>query len=102
MAALTLRNHHTYWLQSMTQQNHGKPGNTGITRIIKATGYSIQGLKAAFKHEAAIRQEVALLVIAIALVTYLDVSMLERITMLGTVVLVLIYRAGQFCNRGGS
>ncbi|EJO2020959.1 diacylglycerol kinase [Vibrio vulnificus] len=74
----------------MTQSNLGKPGNTGIKRIIKATGYSIQGLKAAFKHEAAVRQEFALLVVAIALATWLDVSMLERITLLAVVVLVLI------------
>ncbi|AIL69386.1 TPA: diacylglycerol kinase [Vibrio vulnificus] len=74
----------------MTQPNLGKPGNTGIKRIIKATGYSIQGLKAAFKHEAAVRQEFALLVVAIVLATWLDVSMLERITLLAVVVLVLI------------
>ncbi|HAU8252178.1 TPA: diacylglycerol kinase [Vibrio vulnificus] len=74
----------------MTQPNIGKPGNTGIKRIIKATGYSIQGLKAAFKHEAAVRQEFALLVVAIVLATWLDVSMLERITLLSVVVLVLI------------
>ncbi|MEZ9463300.1 diacylglycerol kinase [Vibrio splendidus] len=74
----------------MTHNNHGKPGNTGLIRIIKATGYSIQGLKAAFKHEAAIRQEIALLVIAIVFVTFLDVSMIERVALIGTVVLVLI------------
>ncbi|AAO09319.1 TPA: diacylglycerol kinase [Vibrio vulnificus] len=74
----------------MTQPNLGKPGNTGIKRIIKATGYSIQGLKAAFKHEAAVRQEFALLVVAIVLATWFDVSMLERITLLAVVVLVLI------------
>ncbi|EOA6544511.1 TPA: diacylglycerol kinase [Vibrio vulnificus] len=74
----------------MTQPNIGKPGNTGVKRIIKATGYSIQGLKAAFKHEAAIRQEFALLVVAIVLATWLDVSILERITLLAVVVLVLI------------
>ncbi|EIO3978740.1 diacylglycerol kinase [Vibrio vulnificus] len=74
----------------MTQPNLGKPGNTGIKRIIKATGYSIQGLKAAFKYEAAVRQEFALLVVAVVLATWLDVSMLERITLLAVVVLVLI------------
>ncbi|OEE76414.1 diacylglycerol kinase [Vibrio genomosp. F6] len=74
----------------MTQVNEGKPGNTGIKRVIKATGYSIQGLKAAFKHEAAIRQELGLLVVAILLLCWLDVTMLERIVMLSSVVLVLI------------
>ncbi|MGR5133201.1 diacylglycerol kinase [Vibrio alfacsensis] len=74
----------------MTQPNLGKPGNKGIKRIVKAAGYSIQGLKAAFKHEAAVRQELALLVAAIVIATWLDVSMLERITLLAVVVLVLI------------
>lgn len=71
-------------------QESGKPGNTGLKRIVKATGYSIQGLKAAFKHEAAIRQELALLSIAVILAWLADVGMVERILMIGVVVLVLI------------
>eukprot|EP01090_Pellita_catalonica_P009717 TRINITY_DN20856_c0_g1_i1.p1 TRINITY_DN20856_c0_g1~~TRINITY_DN20856_c0_g1_i1.p1 ORF type:complete len:136 (-),score=8.66 TRINITY_DN20856_c0_g1_i1:87-494(-) len=71
-------------------QESGKPGNTGLKRIVKATGYSIQGLKAAFKHEAAIRQELALLSIAVILAWLVDVCMVERILMIGVVVLVLI------------
>ena len=35
------------------------PGNTGIRRLIKASGYSLQGLAAAFRHETAFRQELA-------------------------------------------
>lgn len=71
-------------------QGSGKPGNAGITRIIKATGYSIQGLKAAFKHEAAVRQEMVLLSIAVILAWLVDVSTAERILLIGAVVLVLI------------
>ncbi len=81
-------------LMSKTKQhqslNSGKPGNTGLTRVIKAAGYSVKGLKAAFKHEAAIRQELAMLVLAIALVYVFDLSVVERILMLGVVVLVFI------------
>lgn len=81
-------------LMSKTKQhqslNSGKPGNTGLTRVIKAAGYSAKGLKAAFKHEAAIRQELAMLVLAIALVCVFDLSAVERILMLGVVVLVFI------------
>ncbi|MGR5448547.1 diacylglycerol kinase [Vibrio sp. PNB22_3_1] len=76
--------------QSHHSQTSGKPGNTGLTRIIKATGYSWKGLKVAFKHEAAIRQELVLLAIAIGLVCFFDVTIVERILMLGVVVLVLI------------
>ena len=81
-------------LMSKTKQhqslNSGKPGNTGLTRVIKAAGYSAKGLKAAFKHEAAIRQELAMLVLAIGLVCVFDLSVVERILMLGVVVLVFI------------
>lgn len=68
----------------------GKPGNSGIQRILKASIYSLQGLKAALKHEAAVRQELVLLIIAVLLLCWFDVSQVERILMIGTVVLVLI------------
>lgn len=37
-----------------------KPGNQGITRVIKAAGYSVKGFKAAWTYESAFRQEVVL------------------------------------------
>lgn len=44
-------------------------GKTGIRRVIKAAGYSIDGFKAAYKSEAAFRQVVWLnLVLVIALI----------------------------------
>ena len=74
----------------MVQQNSGKPGATGLTRVINATGYSMKGLKAAFQHEAAVRQELALLLVAIVAVAWLPLPVIESILMLGVVVLVLI------------
>jgi len=74
----------------MPSENSGKPGNTGITRIIKATGYSIQGLKAAWKHEAAIRQELVLLLIALPVIVLVDVSLLSKLVMFGGLVLLLV------------
>ena len=35
-----------------------KPGKTGIVRILDAAGYSMSGIGAAWKNEAAFRQEV--------------------------------------------
>ncbi|MFT6985220.1 MAG: diacylglycerol kinase (ATP) [Psychromonas sp.] len=64
--------------------------NTGLKRIILATGYSIQGLKSAFKHEAAFRQELLLAAILIPLACYLEVSQIQRILMIAPVVLVVI------------
>jgi len=40
---------------------------TGLTRIVKAAGYSVKGLKAAWKHEAAFRQELGLMIVAVVI-----------------------------------
>ncbi|MGR5211881.1 diacylglycerol kinase [Vibrio rotiferianus] len=74
----------------MTEPNQGKPGNTGLKRIFKAGIYSVQGLKAAFKHEAAIRQEMALMTLAFGLLCWLDVGVTEKVIMMALVVLVFI------------
>ncbi len=48
-----------------------KPGKTGLGRIVDATKYSSLGFRAAFKHEAAFRQELAMAVIGIPLAAWL-------------------------------
>lgn len=68
----------------------GKPGNTGIARIIRATGYSWAGLCSAYKHEAAFRQELALSIILIPAGIWLGQSGIERALLIGCVLLVLI------------
>ncbi len=42
-----------------------KPGRKGLMRIVYATRYSWQGLQAAWKHEAAFRQELVLALVGI-------------------------------------
>jgi diacylglycerol kinase (ATP) len=64
--------------------------NTGLKRIILALGYSLQGLKSAFRYEAAFRQELVLAAIFIPLACYLDVSQLERILLIAPLFLVII------------
>jgi diacylglycerol kinase (ATP) len=64
--------------------------NSGLKRIIFAIGYSIQGLKSAFKNEAAFRQELLASIILIPLACYLDVSQIERILLIASIILVLI------------
>ncbi|MGL9719811.1 diacylglycerol kinase [Symbiopectobacterium sp.] len=63
---------------------------TGVTRIIKATGYSLKGLKQAWQHEAAFRQELMLLVVAVLVACWLPVSLLERLLLIGVVVVVVL------------
>jgi diacylglycerol kinase (ATP) len=40
-----------------------KPGKTGLSRLIDATGYSMKGFRAAWKNEAAFRQELVAVII---------------------------------------
>jgi len=63
---------------------------TGLIRIVKAAGYSWQGLRAAWQHEAAFRQETLAALAAIIIACWLDVDVIARILMIGAVVLVVI------------
>ncbi|PCC98474.1 diacylglycerol kinase [Halopseudomonas pelagia] len=65
-------------------------GVTGIKRIWYALGYSLDGLKAAYRGEAAFRQLVWLAVILIPLALVLPVSYVGRALMVGSVLLSLI------------
>ena len=48
-----------------------KPGEQGLSRIISATRYSWQGIRAAWKHEAAFRQEASLALLGFPLAYFL-------------------------------
>ena len=62
--------------------------NTGFTRIIKAVGYSWQGLCAAYRNEAAFRQEVWLCSVMIPLGLYLGQSGVEKALLVSSVMLL--------------
>ena len=68
----------------------GKPGNTGFGRVIRATKYSTQGFRHAWRHEAAFRQELGLTLLMAPLGLWLGTSPLERILLIGSCVLVLV------------
>ena len=63
---------------------------TDIGRIVRATGYSIAGLRAALRKEAAFRQEVILFVILAPLGAWLGRNGIERALLIGSLLLVLI------------
>ena len=65
-------------------------GKTGLRRLINAFGYSIEGFKAAFKHEDAFRQEVFLAMVLIPLAFYLGKTSIEKALMIASVLLVMI------------
>ncbi|HHQ4576165.1 TPA: diacylglycerol kinase [Aeromonas hydrophila] len=58
-----------------------KPGATGVTRIINATGYSMKGLKSAWINEAAFRQELMLILLLMPLAFWIG-DTLEQILLL--------------------
>lgn len=67
-----------------------KNQSVGLTRIIKATRYSVKGIKAAWQNEAAFREEIIVAVLAVIVAFYLDISVIERILLIGSVMLVVI------------
>lgn len=64
--------------------------NSGFTRVYKAFFYSMNGITAAFRHEAAFRQEFVVALVLLPLTIWLPVTHMERVIMVGTVMLVLI------------
>ena len=65
-------------------------GKTGLRRLINATGYSIDGLAAAARHEDAFRQELILAAVLVPLGLYFGASGVERALLVASVLLVLI------------
>lgn len=65
-------------------------GTRGLKRVINATGFSVAGLKAAWRHEAAFRQECALMAVLAPLAVWLGQTAVQRSLLLGVCALVLI------------
>ncbi len=65
-------------------------GQTGLRRVLNAFCYSLEGLKAAFRHEDAFRQEVLLACVLLPMALGLPVGGVGKALMAGSVVLVLV------------
>ncbi|WP_371926491.1 diacylglycerol kinase [Chromobacterium sp. IIBBL 290-4] len=65
-------------------------GKTGLTRLINAFGYSLDGLKAAFRHEDAFRQLVLLAVVLIPLAFIVHTTPLARALLVASSLATLI------------
>ena len=65
-------------------------GKTGLRRVWNALHYSLAGLRAAFKHEDAFRQEVFLAAVLIPLALLLPASGMGHALMIAAVLLVMI------------
>ena len=67
-----------------------KPGLTGVTRIVAATRNSFNGIRDAWKHESAFRQDVALSVILLVLSFFLADTMVEWLLLIMPLFLLII------------
>jgi len=67
-----------------------KTGATGFTRIINAAGYSWLGFKAAYKHEAAFRQELWLCFILTAVALYFGQGYAEKAVLIASLIFILL------------
>ena len=65
-------------------------GKKGLVRLWNATGYSRDGILAAWRHEAAFREEILLAAITIPLAFYLGKTGVERALLVGCIILILI------------
>jgi diacylglycerol kinase (ATP) len=65
-------------------------GNTGFKRVINATFFSLAGLRAAWRHEAAFRQECVLCMVLIPMALWLGQNAVERSLLIATCLIVLI------------
>jgi diacylglycerol kinase (ATP) len=63
---------------------------TGITRLLRAFGYSFQGFRHTWHEEAAFRQEVALSLLVIPAGLYLGRSGVERALLVSPMLLILV------------
>lgn len=65
-------------------------GRTGLDRLVRATGYSIEGLATAYRGESAFRQEFWAAVVLLPLAFWVGRGWVEVALLAGSVLLVLI------------
>jgi diacylglycerol kinase (ATP) len=67
-----------------------KPGRTGLARLVYATTYSWKGIRAAFRHEAAFRQEILLVLVLFPASFWIAATPVEWILLTLPLLLVLV------------
>jgi diacylglycerol kinase (ATP) len=67
-----------------------KQSNTGLVHLLNATRFTWQGLKAAFQHESAFRQELACAVILVPAAFVVGADLLETALLILVLLFVLV------------
>ncbi len=76
--------------ESKHEEAPGAPPSISPARVVKAAGYSVDGLLAAWRTEGAFRQEVICAVVLIPLACLVPVSLLERGLLIASVLMVMV------------
>jgi len=71
-------------------QEINKPNGSGLNRVIKASRCSILGLKAAYKHESAFRQELLLCLFLLPVSLLVATSGLQLALLISSLLLLLL------------
>ncbi len=74
---------------SMQEESPFK-GRTGLQRLLNATGYSLSGLRSAWHHEDAFRQEVLLAALMVPLALFIGPTGTGKAVMVFSVLLVMV------------
>lgn len=74
----------------MTPPESPHKGKTGIRRVWNALFYSVDGIRAAYRHEDAFRQEVLLALVLLPVALFMPTSGIGKALLMGSVLLVLI------------
>jgi diacylglycerol kinase (ATP) len=67
-----------------------KPGKTGLSRLIAATGYSMQGFRAAWKYEEAFRIEASLSIVCVPLAFWIGRDLTHQLLLVVTCAIVIL------------
>ena len=67
-----------------------KPGYTGLKRIVRATGFSLVGLRTAWRHESAFRQECGLALVLVPSALWLAETWTQAALLIAATGLVLV------------
>jgi diacylglycerol kinase (ATP) len=70
--------------------NQSKPNGSGVARIIKAFDCSVKGFRAAFKHEAAFRQELFLCMVLFPFSFFVASSLAHWVALISSLLLLLL------------
>lgn len=63
---------------------------TGLMRVVRAVGYSLEGVGSALKHESAFRQEMVLALVMVPFAVLAPVTLVAKVLLISSVFAVLV------------